>query len=95
MSQVCVRMHNADIEKLYDKVQVGTLVAITYCFILYLEAEESMKTTGIVRKVDKLGRVVIPVELRKVLGIKEKDPIEILVDGNYIILQKYKAKINV
>ncbi|MBK0010688.1 AbrB/MazE/SpoVT family DNA-binding domain-containing protein, partial [Bacillus sp. S35] len=41
-----------------------------------------MKTTGIVRKVDELGRVVIPVELRKVLTIKEKDPVEIFVDGN-------------
>ncbi|MHC5534584.1 AbrB/MazE/SpoVT family DNA-binding domain-containing protein [Priestia megaterium] len=50
-----------------------------------------MKTTGIVRKVDELGRVVIPMELRKVLSIKEKDPIEIFVDGNQIILQKYKA----
>lgn len=48
-----------------------------------------MKSTGIVRKVDELGRVVIPVELRKVLGIKEKDPIEIFVNEDQIILQKY------
>jgi len=48
-----------------------------------------MKTTGIVRKVDELGRVVIPVELRKVLAIKEKDPVEIFVDRNQIILKKY------
>jgi len=61
-------------------------------FILYLEVEKSMKTTGIVRKVDELGRVVIPMELRKVLTIKEKDPIEIFVEGNHIILQKYKAQ---
>ncbi|MEH7200691.1 AbrB/MazE/SpoVT family DNA-binding domain-containing protein [Priestia megaterium] len=51
-----------------------------------------MRTTGIVRKVDELGRIVIPVELRKVLTIKEKDPVEIFVDGNHIILQKYKPK---
>jgi transcriptional pleiotropic regulator of transition state genes len=50
-----------------------------------------MKTTGIVRKVDELGRVVIPMELRKALSIKEKDPLEIFVDGSHIILQKYKA----
>ena len=49
-----------------------------------------MKSTGIVRKVDELGRVVIPVELRKVLAIKEKDSIEIYVDGNHIILKKYR-----
>ncbi|KML31488.1 AbrB/MazE/SpoVT family DNA-binding domain-containing protein [Priestia aryabhattai] len=51
-----------------------------------------METTGIVRKVDELGRIVIPIELRKILTIKEKDPVEIFVDGNYIILQKYKAQ---
>ncbi|MBM6602316.1 AbrB/MazE/SpoVT family DNA-binding domain-containing protein [Priestia megaterium] len=50
-----------------------------------------MKSTGIARKVDQLGRVVIPVELRKVLAIKEKDLIEIFVDGDQIILKKYKA----
>lgn len=48
-----------------------------------------MKSTGIVRKVDGLGRAVIPVELRKVLAIKEKDPIEIFVNGEQIILKKY------
>ncbi|MGW9019125.1 AbrB/MazE/SpoVT family DNA-binding domain-containing protein [Priestia megaterium] len=49
-----------------------------------------MKSTGIVRKVDGLGRVVIPVELRKVLAIKENDPIEIFVEENQIILKKYR-----
>lgn len=48
-----------------------------------------MKSTGIVRKVDELGRVVIPMELRKTLGINEKDPIEIFVDGDQIILRKF------
>ncbi|MEK1833653.1 AbrB/MazE/SpoVT family DNA-binding domain-containing protein [Priestia megaterium] len=48
-----------------------------------------MKSTGIVRKVDELGRVVIPIELRKVLAIKEKDPIEIFVNEDQIILKKY------
>ena len=46
-----------------------------------------MKSTGIVRKVDELGRVVLPIELRKTLGIKEKDPIEIFVDEDKIILK--------
>lgn len=49
-----------------------------------------MKSTGIVRKVDELGRVVIPIELRRTLGIEEKDPLEIYVDDNgSIILKKY------
>ncbi|GMG76935.1 transcriptional regulator AbhA [Priestia megaterium] len=48
-----------------------------------------MKSTGIVRKVDELGRVVIPIELRKVLAIKEKDPVEIFVNEDQIILKKY------
>lgn len=50
-----------------------------------------MKSTGILRKVDQLGRVVIPSELRKVLDIKEKTPIGIYVEGNQIIFQKYQA----
>ncbi|HBK86951.1 MAG TPA: AbrB family transcriptional regulator [Firmicutes bacterium] len=49
-----------------------------------------MKSTGIVRKVDELGRVVIPIELRRTLGIDEKDSLEIYVDGEKIILRKYE-----
>ena len=49
-----------------------------------------MKSTGIVRKVDELGRVVIPIELRRTLGIAEKDALEIYVNDKKIILKKYK-----
>ena len=49
-----------------------------------------MKSTGIVRKVDELGRVVIPIEIRNKFQIAEKDPIEIYVDGSSIILKKYE-----
>lgn len=49
-----------------------------------------MKSTGIVRKVDELGRIVIPIELRNLFQIEEKDPIEIFVDGSSIILKKYE-----
>lgn len=49
-----------------------------------------MKSTGIVRKVDELGRVVIPIEIRNQFEIAEKDPIEIYVDGSSIILKKYE-----
>lgn len=49
-----------------------------------------MKSTGIVRKVDELGRVVIPMELRRTLGVAVKDPMEIYVDGEQVILKKYQ-----
>lgn len=49
-----------------------------------------MKSTGIVRKVDELGRIVLPIELRRTLGIEEKDRIEIFVDVESIILRKYQ-----
>ena len=49
-----------------------------------------MKATGSVRKVDELGRIVLPIELRRTLGIEEKDRIEIFVDGESIILRKYQ-----
>jgi transcriptional pleiotropic regulator of transition state genes len=49
-----------------------------------------MKTTGIVRKIDDLGRMVIPVELRKTMNINKKDPMEIFVDGDKVILRKYE-----
>lgn len=48
-----------------------------------------MKSTGIVRKVDRLGRVVIPIELRRNLDIEEKDALEIFIDGEHIVLKKY------
>ena len=49
----------------------------------------NMKSTGIVRKVDELGRVVIPIELRRTLDIAEKDALEIYADNDRIILKKY------
>ena len=49
-----------------------------------------MKSTGIVRKVDELGRIVLPSELRSTLNIKEKDPLEIFIEESKIILRKYE-----
>lgn len=49
-----------------------------------------MKSTGIVRKVDELGRVVLPIELRKTLSIDVRDPMEIFVDEDKVILKKYE-----
>jgi transcriptional pleiotropic regulator of transition state genes len=50
-----------------------------------------LKSTGIVRRIDELGRVVIPKELRRGLEIENKDPIEIYVEDEKIILKKFKA----
>ncbi len=49
-----------------------------------------LKSTGVVRKVDELGRIVIPIELRRTMGIEEKDSLEIYVDNEKIILKKYE-----
>src|SRR5690606_28779515 len=57
--------------------------------LLNIRGTNFMKSTGIVRKVDELGRVVIPIELRRTLGIAEKDALEIYVDDDKIILKKY------
>ena len=49
-----------------------------------------MKSTGIVRKVDELGRIVLPIEMRRTLDIAERDALEIYVEGSSVILKKYK-----
>ena len=49
-----------------------------------------MKTTGIVRQMDSLGRIVLPIELRRTLDIAQKDSLEIFVEGDQIILKKYE-----
>lgn len=49
-----------------------------------------MKSTGIVRRIDGLGRITLPSELRKQFGLEEKDCIEVFVDNNLIILKKYE-----
>ena len=49
-----------------------------------------MKSTGIVRKVDELGRIVLPIEMRRTLDIAERDALEIYVDGSSVILKKYR-----
>ncbi|MGC9934456.1 AbrB/MazE/SpoVT family DNA-binding domain-containing protein [Priestia aryabhattai] len=52
-----------------------------------------MKATGIVRKLDNLGRVVLPIELRRTLNIKKNDPVEIFVDNENIVLKKYSLNL--
>jgi transcriptional pleiotropic regulator of transition state genes len=58
--------------------------------IIFMQRRIFMKSTGVVRKVDELGRIVLPIEIRKVLDIKQKDAIEIFTDSDRIILQKYQ-----
>jgi AbrB family transcriptional regulator, transcriptional pleiotropic regulator of transition state genes len=48
-----------------------------------------MRDTGIVRRVDELGRIVIPMELRRTLGIRVKDPLSISMDGERIVIEKF------
>ena len=50
-----------------------------------------MKSTGIIRKVDELGRIVLPIELRRVLDIAERDELEIFTENDRIVLQKYQT----
>ena len=49
-----------------------------------------MKSTGIVRRIDDLGRIVLPAELRRTLGMEERETLEIFVEGNAIVLRKYR-----
>ena len=55
-----------------------------------IRGEVSVKSTGIVRKVDELGRIVLPIELRRTLDIAERDALEIYVDGSNVVLKKYR-----
>ena len=48
-----------------------------------------MKATGVVRKIDPLGRLVIPIEVRRMLGLRENEPVEMYVEGTKVIIQKY------
>ena len=50
-----------------------------------------MKTTGVVRQLDTLGRIVLPIELRRTMDLNVKDPVEIFVDGDSIVLRKQQT----
>ena len=60
------------------------------CKIITFKEDLFMKSTGIIRRMDELGRVVIPIEIRNQFNIVEKDPIEIYVNDSSIILKKYE-----
>ncbi len=52
--------------------------------------EQNMKSTGVVRKIDELGRIVLPMELRQNMDIQVKTPLEIFTEGDRIILKKFQ-----
>jgi AbrB family transcriptional regulator, transcriptional pleiotropic regulator of transition state genes len=84
-------MGTTGIIKLLEKCRIMTNFVTTIKRETWkMRGDNLMKSTGIVRKVDELGRVVIPIELRRTLGIAEKDALEIYVDDERIILKKYK-----
>lgn len=72
------------------------MTSFLYCFnqqsINISEVCISMKPAGVVRKVDQLGRIVLPKSLRKRYQMNEGDPVEILVQGDHIILERYRPK---
>ncbi len=49
-----------------------------------------MKSTGIVRKIDEVGRIVLPIEIRRNLDLQNGDSLEMFIDGNFIMLKKYQ-----
>lgn len=53
---------------------------------------KTLKPAGVVRKVDQLGRIVLPKSLRKRYQMNEGDPVEILVQGDHIILERYRPR---
>lgn len=71
--------------------KIGIMISETDNRSLKRKGGMVMKSTGVVRKIDELGRIVIPKELRRTLDIQVKDPIEIFTSDNKIVLQKYQA----
>lgn len=57
---------------------------------LYAKGNTLMKSLGIIRRVDELGRIVLPIETRKLMGLEPKDGVEIFVEDDRIILKKYQ-----
>ncbi len=85
--------------KSYDRICLANKAKSFTAFIGYftsrslktvqIEKENFMKSTGIVRNIDELGRIVVPKEMRTKMNIKNSDPVEMYVEGDKIILQKY------
>ena len=76
----------------YDSMKTGKVYFDIIYATVAMKGGDSMKSTGICRPVDELGRVVIPKEIRKTLGISVKDLMEIYMEGDSIILRKNEDK---
>jgi len=66
------------------------ILSLVIDFATSVKGVINMKSTGMIRQLDPLGRVVLPIELRRTLDINPKDTLEIYVDGDRVILQKYE-----
>ena len=82
---------------LFDRQEIAyynTIAQYFECLVLSeekeIEGDNLMKSTGIIRKVDELGRIVLPIELRRTLDIAERDELEIYMENDRIILQKFE-----
>ena len=75
-----------------NKMDLYNIIKLNLRFdgIDILERGNQMKSTGIIRKVDELGRIVLPIELRRTLDIAERDELEIYMEGDRIVLQKFE-----
>ena len=79
------------IEEKYGKIHIWFYELINNDLYNKLTLGDTrMKSLGIVRKVDELGRIVLPIETRKRLGLAPKDPVEIFVEKDRVILKKYE-----
>ena len=82
-----------DTKKIYrynDGGNKSLRTSLTDCYTVQ-KGMTDMKSTGIIRKVDDLGRIVLPIELRRMLNIVERDELEIFVESDRIILCKYES----
>jgi len=66
------------------------MLLFTQNILQYIKGEINMKSTGIVREIDKVGRIVIPKEIRSNLQINDNDPMEIFIDNDCIVIRKYE-----
>ena len=89
------------LQKMFDNIHINTYncdiknQALIFLFVTpdgnnNRKKARTMKSTGIVRKVDELGRIVLPIEIRRNLDIAERDELEIFMENDQIILQKYE-----
>lgn len=74
----------------YDRIRLLKIEKKQRIIYSVKQRRNQMKSTGVVRKVDELGRIVLPISIRQTMDINEKDSLEIFTDENRIILQKYQ-----